>query len=431
MKRIAWLTVLTLVITVILFAQQIKAGDWPMLAHDRYHLGSTNEILQLPLTLNHSLVAGGNIMFSSQPIVEGCIAYLGGVGHCIKAYNFCTGEILWEFCDTERDLETPCIYGDYLYVSADYGQSSGSRIYKINKLTGDMLLFADVPAQPQPPCVLNGVVYLGYGYYGSGPFGMTALDADDFSTLWNYPNPANHTMNGPAVSSDGAKLYSGDNGGNFRCLNASTGTQIWSYSTGLSWGTPLPTLSDSIVYFEAGGANTNVYALTADSGTLLWQKHLEMNYAGPSQTQAVFNNILYISSDVSLYALDLLNSGDILWTFQADGGCWAPSVAGGVVFVTTDEDGGIYALDGNDGNVLWSHHCGGSGPQFAGPVIANGHLLFYYMSSDKADSSILYDFSSAQQIPTLSEWGLIIFGVVLLGFISWVFLKRRKVVANY
>jgi hypothetical protein len=32
-------------------------------------------------------------------------------------------------------------------------------------------------------------------------------------------------------------------------------------------------------------------------------------------------------------------------------------------------------------------------------------------------------------IPTLTEWGLIIFGVLLLGFITWVFLKRRKVVS--
>jgi hypothetical protein len=32
-----------------------------------------------------------------------------------------------------------------------------------------------------------------------------------------------------------------------------------------------------------------------------------------------------------------------------------------------------------------------------------------------------------EAIPTLTEWGLIIFGVVLLGFITWVFLKRRKV----
>jgi hypothetical protein len=31
-------------------------------------------------------------------------------------------------------------------------------------------------------------------------------------------------------------------------------------------------------------------------------------------------------------------------------------------------------------------------------------------------------------IPTLTEWGLISFGVVLLGFISWVFLKRRKAI---
>ncbi|MCK4224321.1 MAG: hypothetical protein KAX39_04010 [candidate division Zixibacteria bacterium] len=31
-------------------------------------------------------------------------------------------------------------------------------------------------------------------------------------------------------------------------------------------------------------------------------------------------------------------------------------------------------------------------------------------------------------IPTLTEWGLIIFGVLLIGFITWVFLKRRKVI---
>jgi LPXTG-motif cell wall-anchored protein len=34
------------------------------------------------------------------------------------------------------------------------------------------------------------------------------------------------------------------------------------------------------------------------------------------------------------------------------------------------------------------------------------------------------------EIPTLTEWGLIIFGVVLLGFISWVFFRRRKAVVS-
>jgi hypothetical protein len=35
------------------------------------------------------------------------------------------------------------------------------------------------------------------------------------------------------------------------------------------------------------------------------------------------------------------------------------------------------------------------------------------------------------EIPTLTEWGLITFGVVLLGFITYVFLRRRKAVVSY
>jgi hypothetical protein len=46
---------------------------------------------------------------------------------------------------------------------------------------------------------------------------------------------------------------------------------------------------------------------------------------------------------------------------------------------------------------------------------------------DENNNSLVTTFH-AGTIPTLTEWGLIIFGVVLLGFISWVFLKRRKVV---
>ena len=34
--------------------------------------------------------------------------------------------------------------------------------------------------------------------------------------------------------------------------------------------------------------------------------------------------------------------------------------------------------------------------------------------------------SPSSQIPTLTEWGLIIFGVLLIGFMTWIVLKRRK-----
>ena len=45
-------------------------------------------------------------------------------------------------------------------------------------------------------------------------------------------------------------------------------------------------------------------------------------------------------------------------------------------------------------------------------------------------SSVARTYECQQDIPTLTEWGLIIFGVVLVGFITWVFLRRRKAVVN-
>jgi len=44
------------------------------------------------------------------------------------------------------------------------------------------------------------------------------------------------------------------------------------------------------------------------------------------------------------------------------------------------------------------------------------------------DSLYVLGIPAGAPIPTLSEWGLIIFGVVLLGFITWVFLRRRKMI---
>jgi hypothetical protein len=55
-----------------------------------------------------------------------------------------------------------------------------------------------------------------------------------------------------------------------------------------------------------------------------------------------------------------------------------------------------------------------------------GNIHIYWNGPDCP--SALHATGPGGDIPTLTEWGLIIFGVVLLGFITWVFLKRRKVI---
>ena len=63
----------------------------------------------------------------------------------------------------------------------------------------------------------------------------------------------------------------------------------------------------------------------------------------------------------------------------------------------------------------------------------NGKVYYSYALHHPHDNHTVLlkaamSWASACPIPTLTEWGLIIFGVVLVGFITWVFLRRRKVI---
>ena len=51
-----------------------------------------------------------------------------------------------------------------------------------------------------------------------------------------------------------------------------------------------------------------------------------------------------------------------------------------------------------------------------------------FLETDETNNEVTEEFVTCGAIPTLTEWGLIIFGVVLIGFITYVFLRRRKVI---
>jgi hypothetical protein len=50
--------------------------------------------------------------------------------------------------------------------------------------------------------------------------------------------------------------------------------------------------------------------------------------------------------------------------------------------------------------------------------------------SDTVSVLLSVGWTPGGQIPTLTEWGLIIFGILLLGFITWVFLRRKREVVS-
>ena len=96
-------------------------------------------------------------------------------------------------------------------------------------------------------------------------------------------------------------------------------------------------------------------------------------------TPTVAGGILYMSSrdDMSLYAFDA-GTGTFLWKYGPTG-YWVsstPAVANGVVYFFSD-DGSLYALNSTTGALLWSYATGFGG---SSPAVAKGAV--YFLSSD-------------------------------------------------
>jgi outer membrane protein assembly factor BamB len=116
------------------------------------------------------------------------------------------------------------------------------------------------------------------------------------------------------------------------------------------------------------------------SAKLLWQfKAGGAVYSSPLPS----GKSLYIGSDDGkLYALDR-QSGEVRWTFAADGPIRSTAAADGENVYLADRTGGLYALDADDGSLQWKLAGGSDGKPLdpwdyydSSPVLA-GRTLFY------------------------------------------------------
>jgi hypothetical protein len=146
-------------------------------------------------------------------------------------------------------------------------------------------------------------------------------------------------------------------------------------------------------------------------------------YAGPIHS-AVYNYYNYDSS-VTITLTDLSFYQDSVW-IEPDSQ-WSP----GVLSNPFHQEPGPFVLQPGDSISIAL----GDLPNLPHSYIYVAGEMGYQMPD--FDSSVVgfrHGHEELRQgeaaIPTLTEWGLIIFGVVLLGFITWVFLRRRRPVVS-
>ena len=202
-----------------------------------------------------------------------------------------------------------------------------------------------------------------------------AADLSSGKILWNYKGDMPDFFADTAAAGDGKIFVRVTNSSQLKnmfsgfiyALDEVDGKLLWKYQTKEAITHSNPLFADGKVF--VGDESGSIYAIDAASGKLVWQQQLEAYqiHSSPAYDQGV----IFIGTETTdesggrldrgsyMYALSA-KDGQTLWRFESD---WrsnempnlihgTPAVSDGVVYFGS-ENGWFYALNKNDGQLIW------------------------------------------------------------------------------
>ena len=275
---------------------------------------------------------------------------------------------LWRFPVGDGVVASAAVANGAVYVGGN------DHIYALDAYTGaELWSYRTSYTAHSSPAVSGGVVFFCANYE------VLAFNASSGALIWSYPI-GGQGRSSPAVVDD--VVYVGFPEGTLYALNASTGSKIWDYTTkDVGHGIAIPSspaVVDGVVYF--GALDDNIYALKASTGEKIWNHTVRLSV---SSAPAVSGGVVYVSSHFGyLYVLKAA-SGEELWHFTVSDNVqsledYSPTVAGGVVYVRSSDNGELYALDASNGDLKWENrdhgplYVRGSSAAIVGDVVYSG-----------------------------------------------------------
>jgi outer membrane protein assembly factor BamB len=251
---------------------------------------------------------------SSPLLVNDVVFFWGGSydNGYILALNSSTLDLLWDY-NIKGIVSQPAVANNIVYF---YG-SDNSTLYALNAINGQKIWDTHNYERTDPK-IVNGVIYVGYFFYGPNKngqipsYGLHAIDASNGKLLWEYDT--DFWVCQPIVTG-GAVYFASDK--NVYSLNAMTGAKIWNYTTphtprtdgiGDTFTTESqsPIVNNGIVYFYSVRAG-NLFAFKASNGDIIW------NYTRAlGNPPIVANGAVYVRIQGHPCALDAYN-GSKIW----------------------------------------------------------------------------------------------------------------------
>lgn len=387
--------IVMLVIAVLVFVPVLRPA-FSLLQRSTSTPNAAAQMTPLPTPVISSIVDGD----ATQITPMGDVIYVSTANRYIYELNASDGRVLWQVRLDGANYTPPQVVGGIVYLIAENGESQPGFFYALSASDGHVLWkYQDVGLFYSTNPVVDGTAYL------ISVKELIALDASNGKVRWKYS-----PREGAASSSVACAgiVYFGANWGNtgpstLYALRASDGAILWRYA---SKDSVVPQMvQDSTVYafaFTGNGhqGHSRMIALATSNGQQLWQQPFEEGLVNamqvdhgvaylllsrsllddptPSRQGRVTPSTPVAMMDIrvaskktvpllvnrsAVYALNI-NDGKILWRYQTNNGSskWPGffQIDNGTLYTSTfymknasDGIGSMYALNVQDGRLLW------------------------------------------------------------------------------
>lgn len=368
-------------------------SSWPKFRHDLNNTGASSSIatnIGVPLWIRDLWAP----IQATPTIVDG-VVYVGNMKwretefFAINAYD---GEIIWSFPLDDYVVSSAAVADGVVFFG---DRSLPDNFHALNITTGsEVWSYTASNGMHSSPAVSDGMVFFG-SMTAFEKESIYALDEFSGAEIWTLVVGNGSATESSPVVYDGI-VYIGTAEGKGRLLaldeygSGGTTDIIWSYQCPLpiSWVETSPVLADGLLFF--GSRNTHFYAVDMDgmfdgdqgvpddtpfnNSDLIWV--YEFDWA-VTASAAYANGVVYIPNNDVMYALntseDQMEPEErVLWTFQAgDYIGTSPAIADGKIFFGS-ADKHLYALSLESGELIWDYEAEG---RVYSPAVGEGLVV--------------------------------------------------------
>ncbi len=290
-------------------------------------------LLMVALSATGCFGGGNRPLGWSGVAVSGNEIYFGTQTSKLISLNRNTGTVRWQIDlpNAQGIYGSPLVVGDSVYVATYSG-----RIFAVT--TAGVLKWSSPSEDVKlPDAIISGLAYSdGRLYYGSTDGKVYALDASTGGPVWDFET-GDKIWATPLIE-DGV-VYIGSFDNKFYALAATDGREIWQFEAeGVFIAAPVIDGENVIV----GSLDRNLYGLDKTTGAFKWQFKGEKWFWG--SPILVGDRVYAPNTDGKVYAMDSADGSDVAeFTFETSIASSPAVVANRIV--VADENGVLSIID--------------------------------------------------------------------------------------